>query len=145
MARSIPLTASLEDYLEAIFHLENKDKVARGKDIAEALGVAQPSVTGAMRSLAGKGLVNYEPYGLVTLTEAGRREAGRIAEKHRIIESFFVQVLGVDIETAQRAACKAEHALGPAVCERLLAFTNFIEKSKQDGRDIAGQFEAFCE
>ncbi|HEV58563.1 MAG TPA: MarR family transcriptional regulator, partial [Phycisphaerales bacterium] len=61
MARSVSLTASLEDYLEAIFHLENKDKVARSKDIAGALGVARPSVTGALRTLAGKGLVNYEP------------------------------------------------------------------------------------
>ena len=141
MARSVVLTASLEDYLEAIFHLENKDKVARGKDIAQALGVARPSVTGALRTLAGKGLVNYEPYGLTTLTEAGRREARRIAEKHQIIESFFVDVLGVDTETAQRAACKAEHALGPVVVQRLLAFTTFINKSKGSGPGFAERFK----
>jgi DtxR family transcriptional regulator, Mn-dependent transcriptional regulator len=141
MARSLSLTASLEDYLEAIFHLENKDKVARCKDIAEALGVARPSVTGALRTLAGKGLVNYEPYGLITLTEAGRREARRVAEKHRIIESFFVDVLGVDGELAGQAACKAEHALGPVVVERLLAFTTFLEETAGSEPGIVERFK----
>ncbi len=141
MARALSLTASLEDYLEAIFHLENKDKVARSKDIAGALGVARPSVTGALRTLAGKGLVNYEPYGLITLTEAGRREARRIAEKHRIIESFFVDVLGVDGELAEQAACKAEHALGPVVVERLLAFTTFLKETAGSEPGIIERFK----
>jgi len=141
MDHGVGLTASLEDYLEAILHLEDRSRVARGKDIAEALGVAQPSVTGALRSLAEKGLVNYEPYGPITLTEAGRREASRIAKKHRIIESFFVDILGVDDKTAEQAACRAEHALEPVVVERLLAFTTFLKETGGSGLGVVERFQ----
>ena len=53
------LSASLEDYLEAIFHIVAEKKVARAKEIAEALQVSRPSVTGALHALAERGLVNY--------------------------------------------------------------------------------------
>jgi DtxR family Mn-dependent transcriptional regulator len=65
------LSASLEDYLEAIYNLAEAKKVARSRDIAEALGVSRASVTGALRALKEKGLIEHEPYGYVTLTEAG--------------------------------------------------------------------------
>ena len=66
------LSSSLEDYLEAIFNLTARNDVARSKDIADSLNVAKSSVTGALRTLAEKQLVNYKPYGYVTLTPPGR-------------------------------------------------------------------------
>ncbi|MHC4462748.1 MAG: metal-dependent transcriptional regulator [Planctomycetota bacterium] len=142
-AKSQKLSASLEDYLEAIFNLADESNVARSKDIAKLLGVAKPSVTGALKILAKKGLVNYRPYGYVTLTDSGVAEAARVAKKHSIIKSFFVSILGVNSEVAQEAACKAEHALGSAIVSKLLDFTDFIMRTGRDGSDVADKFKQF--
>lgn len=143
VAKSNILSASLEDYLEAIFNLAGESDVARSKDIAKLLGVAKPSVTGALKLLVKKGLVNYRPYGYVTLTDSGVAEAARVARKHNIIKSFFVNILGVDAKVAQEAACKAEHALGPAIVSRLLDFTDFITQTGINGYDVADKFKRF--
>lgn len=137
------LSASLEDYLEMIYNLTRDFKVARSKDIAEGLGVSKASVTGALKLLHNKGLVNYEPYGFITLTEKGRFEAQAIVRRHIIIESFFVNVLGVEQQVAKQAACRAEHALGPVIISRLLSFTEFSEKFSKRGADIAAEFQKF--
>jgi DtxR family Mn-dependent transcriptional regulator len=113
------LSASLEDYLEAIFNLAGEFKVARSRDIAVVLGVSKASVTGALRLLKEKGLVNYKPYNYITLTEAGRTAAAEVVRKHNVLKSFFADVLGIDKDTAQQAACKAEHALGPKIISRI--------------------------
>jgi DtxR family Mn-dependent transcriptional regulator len=67
----VDLSENLEDYLETILELEKTQKVARVKDIAEMRGVLRGSVTGALKSLAEKGLINYEPYSFITLTRKG--------------------------------------------------------------------------
>ncbi|NCQ33342.1 MAG: MarR family transcriptional regulator, partial [Armatimonadetes bacterium] len=54
------LSASMEDYLEAIYELERVDRVARVKDVAERLNVATPSASAALRALKDKGLVDHE-------------------------------------------------------------------------------------
>ncbi len=138
------LSASLEDYLEAIYNLTRDFKVARSRDIARSLQVSRASVTGALKLLYSKGLVNYKPYGFVTLTEQGGKEAKAVAGRHTIIESFFVNVLGVQQQAAEQAACRAEHALGPVVISKLLNFTEFSEKYSKKGADIAAEFQKFC-
>jgi DtxR family Mn-dependent transcriptional regulator len=139
------LSASLEDYLEAILNLSADSKVARSKDIADALDVSRSSVTGALRTLAEKQLVNYKPYGFITLTDPGRALAEKVARRHDIIKSFFVNVLGVDQTTASQAACKAEHALGPKIVARLLHFIEFATANNRNGLDFAKEFTQFCE
>ena len=138
------LSASLEDYLEAIFNLADEANVVRSKDIAETLSVAKSSVTGALRLLGEKGLIDYKPYGYVRLTEPGRLTATAVAKKHNIIMSFFINILGVEKEIAQKAACKAEHALGPRIISRLLSFIEFVTQSNKKGYDLAQQFREFC-
>lgn len=145
VAKSNNLSASLEDYLEAIFNLAGESKVARSKEIAKLLGVSKSSVTGALRVLKEKGLANYKPYDFVTLTDDGRAAAAEVARKHNILKSFFVNVLGVDVDIAQRAACAAEHKLGPEVIARLLRFIEFVTRSSKNGRDLADEFKQFCE
>jgi DtxR family Mn-dependent transcriptional regulator len=113
------LSASLEDYLEAIYHIVAKKNAARAKDIVERLGVHNSSVTQALRSLSDKGLVNYAPYDLVTLTEAGQEAAASVVERHRALRSFLLEVLGLDSEQAERDACRLEHATSQDVLERL--------------------------
>lgn len=137
------LSASLEDYLEAIYNLASESEGARSKDIAETLGVARSSVTGALQTLSEKGLANYRPYGCITLTKSGRAVAAEVVRKHNVLKSFFINVLGVDRDTAQQAACKAEHALGSEIIGRLLAFITYVTESDKNGRDIAHEFRQF--
>jgi len=137
------LSASQEDYLEAIFNLAGESEGARSKDIAAMLGVARSSVTGALQALSDKGLANYRPYGCTTLTKSGRAIAAEVARKHDILKSFFLNVLGVDKEIAQQAACKAEHALGPEIIARLLNFIKYVTESNRNGRDVAKEFQRF--
>jgi DtxR family Mn-dependent transcriptional regulator len=136
------LSASLEDYLEAIFNLTRKSAIARSKDIARELGVTRPSVTGALRQLARKCLINYQPYGLVSLTKAGQTKAMMVVRKHEIIRSFFADVLGVDRATAQQAACKVEHSLGLPIVDRLMRLTK-LTKSPNQGKFI-NEFKRYC-
>ncbi len=141
---SANLSASLEDYLEAIFNLSSESNIARSKDIAELLGVSRASVTGALRVLKKKGLANYKPYDYVTLTEPGRAAAAEIAGKHEILKSFFINVLGVEPDLAQQAACRAEHALGPEIITRLMSFIEFVTHSGRNGYDLVELFQEFC-
>jgi DtxR family transcriptional regulator, Mn-dependent transcriptional regulator len=133
MCKNNVLSASQEDYLEAILNVADDGGIARSTDIAVQLGVAKPSVTGALKLLAQRGLVNYKPYGCVTLTQKGFSQAEKVARRHEIIKSFFVDVLGVDVTIAQKAACKAEHLLGPVIISRMRDFTS-INKKKLDNR-----------
>ena len=142
--QNVQLSASLEDYLEAILNLTRESNIARSKDIAETLGVSRASVTGALRVLKKKGLANYKPYDYVTLTEAGRAAAVHIAGKHEILKSFFINVLGVETDVAQQAACRAEHALGPGIISRLMSFIEFVTHRGKNGYDLAEQFQEFC-
>jgi DtxR family Mn-dependent transcriptional regulator len=125
------LSASLEDYLEAIFNLAGADGSARSKDIAESLGVARASVTGALQMLRAKGLVNYKPYGSITLTEKGTAAAVEITKKHNILTDFYADVLGVNKDIAAATACRSEHTLGAEITSRLLLFVEFLHKKNQ--------------
>ncbi len=137
------LSASLEDYLEAIYHLAAGQDVARSKDIAERMEVSRASVTGALKTLAEKKLVHYKPYGYVTLTEKGQQIAHRVVRRHEVLTRFFEDILGAEPATAQAAACRAEHTLGPEITARLMAFIEFVSESRDDGQDIVKQFQQY--
>ncbi|MBN2706396.1 MAG: metal-dependent transcriptional regulator [Deltaproteobacteria bacterium] len=119
------LTSNMEDYLEVILNLQEEQKVARVKDVAHRLQVKMPSVTGAMKGLAEKGLVNYERYSFLTLTEEGEKIAREIGERHKTFYDFLTQVLELDHETAELDACRLEHATSQKTFEKI---KNFIEK-----------------
>ena len=138
------LSASLEDYLEAIFNLAAGSEGARSKDVADTLGVAKSSVTGALQLLCERGLADHEPYGCIILTPQGRSAALEVVRKHEVLKSFFVDVLGVEAEAAQRAACRAEHALGQEIIGRLVSFIDYAAASGRSGRGVAGEFQQFC-
>jgi DtxR family Mn-dependent transcriptional regulator len=121
------LSASLQDYLEAIYHIARKKGAARVKDIAERLDVSSPSVTGALRALSKKGLVNYAPYDVVSLTEEGTEAAEAVVLRHETLHEFFVDVLKVDEEMAEEAACRMEHALPQELVDRFVEFTRFMD------------------
>ena len=79
------LSSSLEDYLEAIFHIVGEKQAARAKDIAKRLKVNNSSVTGALRSLAEKGMINYAPYDVITLTTKGQKLAEDVVRRYQTI------------------------------------------------------------
>jgi len=121
------LGESLEDYVEIILALERDAGTARVRDIAARVGVSKPSVTGALRALRAKGLVQYEPYAPATLTPAGRRVAGEVARRHCVLKEFLTDVLALPEPEANAAACRMEHVLARAVIDRFCAFAGFIQ------------------
>ncbi len=135
------LSASLEDYLEVIFHLEKSNRVARAKDIADQMNVQRASVTGALRALAGRGLINYSPYSYITLTQAGRHIAQEIIRRHDTLKEFFMTALQMASEDAEANACRIEHAIDPVAIERLVRFLEFLKLCPRVGE---GWFEAFA-
>ena len=119
------LTENLEDYLETILGLQTLKTVARSKDIAEKLNIKRGSVTGMLKKLAESQLINYEPYGYVTLTPEGRKIAKDIESRHIFLRDFFHRILKVDMDTADKTACKMEHALDRQTYKK---FKNFLKK-----------------
>lgn len=126
------VSASLEDYLEAIYWLQTDHAVARAKEIALRLEVTKSSVTTALRQLNADGLVNYDPYNYITLTPSGRGIAERVIRRHTALYHFLHRVLGVDAAQADASACMLEHAVADEVLERLEAFMAFADERKPD-------------
>jgi len=137
------LTASQENYLEAILSLVTEGRVARVRDIADRLGVAMSSVTGALKGLAKRGLVNYSPHEFITLSGRGRATGERIAVRHRILRRFLTDVLEVDADLAEANACRIEHAVDDAVMRRLRRFVEFVCQDAS-ARDWLGAFRLAC-
>ncbi|MGB9713058.1 MAG: DtxR family transcriptional regulator [Dissulfurimicrobium sp.] len=139
------LTASLEDYLEGIFHIITEKQAARPKDIARRLKVGNSSVTGALRALADKGLINYAPHDLVTLTQSGKAVAKDIVRRHEVLRDFFVNVLAVDYGIADKTACQMEHAIPKVILERLSQFIEFVETCPRGGTKWLAGFGYYCD
>lgn len=139
------VSASLEDYLEAIFHIVAQKRVARPKDISRRLKVNSSSVTGALRSLSERGLVHYEPYDVVTLTAEGEWLAEGVVRRHQTLHDFFVRVLKVDEGEAEACACKMEHELPPTILERLIDFIEFVKNCPKWETDWVNGFGYHCE
>ena len=122
------LSASLEDYLETIYFLSEDEGKARPKEIAARMKVRAASVTGALRTLSEKGLINYAPYSSVTLTPEGMEIADSIAKKHEALLHFFTQVLGIEADEAEEFACSMEHTIPDHILHRLVRFAEYTEK-----------------
>lgn len=116
------VTASLEDYLEAIYFLYLKNAEVRITDVARELDISKPSVNRAINTLKGQGLVEHEHYGDLKLTEKGLKIACDVAERHKVIKSFLMEKLGVEEETAEREACLIEHNISTDTMDRLRLF-----------------------
>ena len=125
------LSASQEDYLEAIFEIEQRKRAVRVKDVASQLGVTMPSVNGALKNLEAKGLIEHEKYEYIELTASGELKASQIASRHRLLFAFLHDILGVEEKTAQDEACRIEHILSSSTVEKI---TEFIEHHVADGK-----------
>jgi DtxR family Mn-dependent transcriptional regulator len=139
------ISARLEDYLEAIYRIEDEQKVARVRDISQMLGVANSTVTAALQSLAERDLVNYEPYELITLTDEGSRVAERVVARHRIVKDFLQNVLALDPERADETACEMEHAVDAEALQRFVCFLVFIRRSTAEEDSWIKRFREFLQ
>ena len=137
------LTSVMEDYLEAIFDLGKEKKVVRVKDIARRLDVKMPTVTSMLKNLSKRKLVHYEKYEYVELTDKGSEVGGEVYRKHMILRRFLTDVLNIDLNTADKEACKMEHALSVGTLDSMTDFMAFIQACPRVGEDWLERFEEY--
>ena len=122
MKKTITMTQSLEDYLEAVYRQISEGKSAQVVDIARMLSVKMPSVVRALRELKKLGLVIQEPYGCIELTEKGKRVAHQVLSRHKLLSAFLMK-LGVSKRTADKDACMMEHILSAETIDAIRTYT----------------------
>ena len=115
-------TPTVENYLKAILqaqtHRSGGGLVPMGQ-LASALGVVPGTATTMVKTLADSGLVKYEPYAGVRLTAAGEKLAAMVLRRHRLIELFLVNVMGMSWTEVHDEAEHLEHAVSERLIERI--------------------------
>jgi len=116
-------SSTVENYLKAIYvgetHLTADQKLVPMGQLAAALGIAPGTATTMVKALAESGLVVYEPYNGVRLTAAGQKLAARVLRRHRLIELFLVQVIGMNWDEVHDDAEQMEHVVSDRLIERI--------------------------
>lgn len=102
------INESVEDYLEAILVLKEKNGMVRSIDVVHHMNYSKPSISRAMSRLRENGYITMDQEGWLGLTDAGREIAERIYERHRLLTEWLT-ALGVDPEVAREDACRMEH------------------------------------
>lgn len=123
------VSPEIEDYLEAVYTVSMRKQHVRTKDIAALLNVKPASVSQMMKKLGEKGLVNYERYGLISLTMKGRAIAKEVRMRHDLLLEFL-GMLQVRQKTAERDSCSMEHSLQPETVRQLLKFVEFSKRKE---------------
>jgi DtxR family Mn-dependent transcriptional regulator len=116
-------SSTVENYLKAVYHGQS----ALGPDarlvpmgaVASALGVTPGTATTMVKALAESGLAEYEPYSGVRLTAAGEKLAGLVLRRHRLVELFLVQVMGMSWAEVHDEAEHLEHVVSERLIERI--------------------------
>ena len=144
-ASSKPLTSVMEDYLEAIFDLDQEKKVVRVKDIAKRMGVKMPTVSSMLQTLNRRGLVRYEKYEYVELTRGGADVGGEMRRRHGVLLQFLTEILKIEYVIADEEACKMEHTLSSETLDSLTSFMEFIQACPRAGQSWLQYFEDYRE
>ena len=113
------LSASVEDYLKAIYAIGESGSRATIGGLAERLGVTAASVSGMVKRLAEQGLLEHEPYRGVTLTDRGRHNALGTLRRHRVIETYLAELLGYSWDRVHAEAERLEHAASDELVDRM--------------------------
>ena len=107
------LLESGENYLETILVLTKKNGSVRSIDIAEAMQFTKASVSRAMSILKRDNYIIMHPDGSILLTKEGLKKATAVYDRHVTLTRFINEVLGVDVEIAEKDACRIEHIISP--------------------------------
>lgn len=105
------VSATVEEYLEAIYRLEESKGSAKTSELAQRMKVALGTITNTVESMENQNLIVHEPYKGVKLTSKGRKMALDVLRRHRLSERLLTDVLQLDWSKAHDAACKLEHAI----------------------------------
>ena len=119
---------TIEEYIETICVLEQRNGRAQTGMIAAQMGVKPPSITEMLQKLEREGLIHYESYNGAILTSSGKKMARELMQKHRIIANLL-ETLGIDQELAEVDACQIEHHVSP---ETLKTLEQFVEFARND-------------
>jgi DtxR family Mn-dependent transcriptional regulator len=139
------ITPTMEDYLEAIFNLAKEKRVVRVRDIAKRLSVKMPSVTNMLKTLSEKGLIDYEKYEYLELTEKGSAVGQEIDRRHGIFRSFLTDILKIDYDQADEDACRMEHVVSPDTIEAFVDFMEFVNSCPRGGASWLEYFNEYRE
>ena len=116
-------SSTVENYLKAIYvgetHLVGGQNLVPMGQLASALGIAPGTATTMVKALAESGLVIYEPYNGVRLTSAGEKLAARVLRRHRLMELFLVQVMGMRWDEVHDDAEQLEHVVSDRLLDRI--------------------------
>lgn len=114
------LSESSQNYLKAVWSLQEwSDSPVTPSLVSEKTGMKLSTVSDAIRRLADKDLVSHAPYGAITLTEHGHTLAVQMVRRHRLIETFLVEMLGYSWDMVHDEAESLEHAVSDYLIERL--------------------------
>ena len=122
------ITASMEDYLKAVYRLEHNGAPVTTQRLADELKFSGPSVTNMVKRLAELRLLTHNPYHGVQLTPAGQQVALEVVRHHRLLELYLSEALGFDWDQVHAEAEKLEHHVSEeleARMERILGFPEF--------------------
>jgi DtxR family transcriptional regulator, iron-dependent repressor len=114
-------TVAEEEYLQTMFWLEEAGLQINGANIARAMQLSPPTVHEMIGRLEGDGYVERADDKSLIFTERGRGEAEAIVRRHRLIERFLTDVLGIPWDEVHEEAERLEHAMSPVLEERMLA------------------------
>lgn len=116
-------SSTVENYLKAIYMgqaaLSGKARLVPMGQVASALGVAPGTATTMIKALAESGLAEYEPYSGVRLTASGEKLAALVLRRHRLVELFLVQVMGMSWAEVHDEAEQLEHVVSDRLIERM--------------------------
>ena len=116
---AVETTPAIQDYLAAIYDLTGGDKPVIGARLARHMHVSAPSITEALRRMQREGYIRLHGKREIRLTSRGLDIAQTMARRHRLLERWLTDVLGLDWSRAHDEAHRLEHALSPVVEERL--------------------------
>ena len=118
-------SASKENYIKAVFHLQQEQEAVTTNALADALQTKPASVTDMLKKLKTEKLLQYEKYRGVKLTAEGKKVAVQIIRKHRLWEYFLVEKLQFGWEEVHDIAEELEHISSKKLIDRLDAFLDF--------------------
>lgn len=113
---------AIEDFLKAVYLLQQDQDRAQTSALAEALDITAPSTTEMAKKLAKANLVAHEPYRGIRLTPAGERVALEIVRHHRLLELFLVRALGYSWDEVHEEAERLEHVISERLAQRIAEY-----------------------
>lgn len=120
------LSSSLQEYLKTIYILKTTKNDVRVTDIAIKVGCSKPSVNKALKNLKELGLLNYESYGDIILTQEGIKTAKKIVKRFSTLKLFLTEVLEIDKNVAEEEARAMKHAISEDTAKKLEKYISKI-------------------